>query len=65
MKAKILRFVKSKTVWGTIAAVAGWMAQQPQLDKTTIIQGIGAILMGTGVADKLDKIKHAAAGNEE
>lgn len=61
MKAKIIRLISSKTVWGTIASVAAWLSQQPVLDKTTIIKGVGAVLIGTGVADKLDKIKDAAA----
>ena len=57
--AKLLRWATSKTVWGTVATVAGWLASQPVLDKPTIIKGIGAVLIGVGTADKLDRIKHA------
>lgn len=57
-----LRLLTSKTVWGTVATVGAWLSQQPVIDKTTIVKGIGAVLMGTGVAHKLDKIADAASG---
>ncbi len=53
---RILTLLKSKTVWGTIAAVAGWLASQPTLDKTTILTGAGVVLTGVGVRDSVTKI---------
>lgn len=53
---RFLAIIKSKTVWGTLAAVTGWLAQQPQIDKTTILQGAGVILTSVGVRDSVTKI---------
>lgn len=53
---RFLHIIKSKTVWGTIAAVTGWLAQQPELDKKTILIGAGTVLTSVGVRDSVTKI---------
>jgi hypothetical protein len=58
---RILKMLRSKTVWGSIILAA---SQWPGLsDYADYLKPIGMLLMGTGVAHKLDKI-HEAAGVE-
>ncbi len=54
--SRIRALLTSKTCWGTIAAVAGWLASQPKIDKTTILTGAGVVLTSIGVRDSVTKI---------
>lgn len=60
---KVLGFLKSKTVWGTVlyaGSLTPWGAPF-----AGILQPAGIALGGVGVAHKLDKIKDALTSNDQ
>ncbi len=53
---RLRTLLTSKTVWGTVAAVIGWLSQQPKLDAKTLLTGAGVVLAGVGARDSVTKL---------
>jgi len=54
--------LKSKTVWGTTAAVIGYIAQQPKIGVTEVLTAAGIVIAAIGVKDGQVKTEQAATG---
>lgn len=47
--------LKSKTVWGTVTLISGWLATLPVIDLKHIAMGLGGLLATIGARDALTK----------
>lgn len=48
--------LKSKTFWGGVITLAGWLLHQPHIDIPTIVQGLGGLTTLVGARDAVAKV---------
>lgn len=65
MKFKGHSLLRSKTVWGTIFAAAGWLVAQPAVGTAEVIQAVGTIVTAAGVRDAFRKTENAIKFTED
>jgi hypothetical protein len=52
---------KSKTFWGGVITLGGWLLNQPHIDFSTVVQGLGALTTLVGARDAVAQIAAPAA----
>lgn len=55
IKTRIKVILTSKTFWGTVLTAGAWLANQPHIGITEVVQAIGPVLTAAGFRDLFTK----------